>query len=107
MRSEAEKFTVIERLEDIPAFSSEDEEHAFWATHELSDALWDQAEPFAEGELPAAAVGLTILLGELTLKRAKAVARSRRVSYHSLIEELVTQGVSELEPGEVGLKNEQ
>lgn len=44
--------TTIDRLEDIPAFASEEEEHAFWATHELSDALWDQAEPFEPDELP-------------------------------------------------------
>jgi hypothetical protein len=31
--------TIIERLEDIPAFHEEDEEHAFWAGHEFSDDL--------------------------------------------------------------------
>jgi hypothetical protein len=45
-------YTTVERMEDIPAFNSEDEEHAFWRTHELSDALWDSAEPFAVDELP-------------------------------------------------------
>jgi hypothetical protein len=30
----------------------EAEGHAFWATHELRDELWDQAEPLAPDELP-------------------------------------------------------
>jgi hypothetical protein len=44
---------TVERVEDIPTFASEDEEHAFGETHELSDALWDAAEPFEPDELPA------------------------------------------------------
>jgi hypothetical protein len=43
---------VIERLEDIPVFQNEAEEHAFWAEHEFSDDLWEHAEPFAPDELP-------------------------------------------------------
>jgi hypothetical protein len=46
-------FTTIEHVEDIPAFASADEEHGLWETHELSDALWDSAEPFEPDELPA------------------------------------------------------
>ncbi len=44
--------STIQRLEDIPVFRNEAEEHAFWAAHELSDRLWEQAEPFAPDELP-------------------------------------------------------
>lgn len=46
------KLTTIQRIDEIPAFTNEAEEHAFWATHELSSALWDQAQPLAPGELP-------------------------------------------------------
>ena len=44
---------VIHTLEDIPTFANEAEEHAFWATHELSDELWDQVGPLEARELPA------------------------------------------------------
>src|SRR5947199_3796844 len=44
--------TTVHRLEDIPQFASEAEEPAFWASHELDEALWDQAEPFGPDELP-------------------------------------------------------
>ena len=43
---------VIHRLEDIPAFRDEAEEHAFWAEHEFSDELWESAQLLEPGELP-------------------------------------------------------
>ena len=46
------RLTVVHRLEDIPAFATEAEEHAFWASHELSEALWEQAELLEADELP-------------------------------------------------------
>lgn len=44
--------TITERLNEIPDFASEAEEHAFWATHEFSGALLDQADPLEADELP-------------------------------------------------------
>jgi hypothetical protein len=44
--------TTIHRVEDIPSFATEAEEHAFWATHELSEDLWEQAEQIEPSELP-------------------------------------------------------
>lgn len=46
--------TTVHRLEDIPMFASEAEELVFWATHELDDTLWEQAQPLAPDELPPA-----------------------------------------------------
>jgi hypothetical protein len=42
---------VINSLDEIPHFDSEDDERDFWDTHEFSDELWDSlpiAEPFGE-----------------------------------------------------------
>jgi len=36
------KLKVVDKLEDIPAFASEDDEREWWATHDLSDALYRQ-----------------------------------------------------------------
>jgi hypothetical protein len=47
-----QELTTVERLEDIPVFHHEAEEHAFWAEHEFSDDLWERAEPFAPDALP-------------------------------------------------------
>ena len=91
---------IVERLEDIPAFKSEAEEHAFWSTHEFSDALWDQAEPFAEGELPSArpsTISVTLDLDSHTLERLMARSRSQRREYHILLREFVTERLYEEE----------
>ena len=43
---------VIRDEQEIPEFTSESEEAAFWATHSLAPALVDRAEPIPDGELP-------------------------------------------------------
>lgn len=91
---------TVERLEDIPAFKSEAEEHEFWSTHEFSDALWDQAEPFAEGELPPArphTISVTLYLDANTLERLLALSRSQQREYHILLREFVTERLYEEE----------
>jgi len=69
MMNASRPLTEIRNLEEIPEFASEAEEHAFWATHELSDTLWDQAEPFQAGVLPRPRLGATpaIIRGDDTL----------------------------------------
>ena len=91
--------TVIRRLEDIPRFANEDEEHAFWASHELSDRLWDEAEALGPDELPPPRaerrLAITIRLDERTLQRVKTLARQLHESYQTLLEELVVAGLAE------------
>jgi len=84
---------MIHNLEEIPAFASEAEEHAYWAAHELSDALWAQAQPLDPSELPPPRVTTTpvvIRLDEATLRRAKRLARRRHKAYPALLSELIT-----------------
>jgi len=38
------KLRIVERLEDIPAFASEDAERDWWASHDLSEELYKQLE---------------------------------------------------------------
>lgn len=98
--SRDQTFTTIYHLEDIPIFATEAEEHAFWATHQLSEALWDQAEPLASGELPAPrpeTPSVTIPVDEDTLARIKALARRRHKEYQALLREFVTERLDEEE----------
>jgi hypothetical protein len=49
MRTGKQKIVIIHSLEEIPdSFSSEDEEREWWATHELSDALYEQLPDYTE-----------------------------------------------------------
>jgi len=45
MSKPRKKLTVVRDVAEIPSFSSEDEEREWWATHELSDQLYDQLKP--------------------------------------------------------------
>ena len=92
--------STVHHFEELPAFTSEAEEHAFWADHELSDALWDQAGPLEPGELPpprATTAPVIIHLDEPTLRRVKALARRRHKGYRALLEELVVTQLTEEE----------
>jgi hypothetical protein len=91
---------TIHRLDEIPSFGNEAEEHAFWATHELSDDLWDQSEPLEPGELPPPRPSLTpvvINLDQPTLDRVKALARRRRQAYQKLLADLVAARLADEE----------
>lgn len=43
---------TIYSLADLPAFTSEAEEHEFWGTHSIADELWDQLPTVPDDELP-------------------------------------------------------
>jgi predicted DNA binding CopG/RHH family protein len=92
--------TVIQNMDEIPAFASEAEEHAFWATHELSDQLWERAEPLEPGELPqprSVTRSVAIRFDEHTLARIKRLARHRQKGYQTLLKEFVTERLYEEE----------
>ena len=91
---------TIHRVEEIPPFSDEAEEHAFWATHELSDDLWGRAEPLEADELPPprpATTPVVIPIDQPTLDRVKALARRRRKGYQTLLAEFVSTRLAEEE----------
>lgn len=91
---------VVSRLQDIPDFGSEAEEHAFWATHELADDLWDQAEPLERDELPpprSSTKSVAIRFDEHTLERLRALASRRNIGYQTLLKEFVIERLYEEE----------
>ena len=98
--NERNRLTVIHHMEEIPAFASEAEEHAFWATHELAPELWEGAEPLEPDELPAprsATRPVAIRFDEHTLARIKMLARRRHKGYQTLLKEFVTERLYEEE----------
>ena len=96
----SENMTVVERLEDIPQFANEDEEHHFWATHSLSDALLQRMEPIEDGFLPPArprTKPVPIRFNDDVIRRAKALAARRNVGYQTLLKEFVVERLYEEE----------
>lgn len=101
MSAESETLlTVVQSIEEIPSFNSEEEEHTYWETHEFSGELWDQADPSALDDLPpsrAATKAVAIHFDEFTLSRLMALARTRHKGYQTLLKEFVTERLYEEE----------
>ena len=95
---------IIERVEDIPVFANEDEEHRFWSTHSFSDVLLDQMHPVREGgddffppARPRAARLVPLRLGDDVVTRAKVLAAKRHTGYQTLLKEFVIERLYEEE----------
>ena len=96
----APRMTTIHSVDEIPAFASEAEEAAFWATHEIGDDLWERLPPVPEEDLPPAVprtrpVG--IRFDESTLRRIKILAARRHKGYQTLLREFITERLYEEE----------
>jgi hypothetical protein len=101
----------VNRWEDVPEFSSESEEHAFWSTHELGPDLLDQMGPPEPGSVPPPrpraeasdrprAKPVAILLAGDELRRLRAVAAKKGKGYQTLLREFVLERLSEEEKRE-------
>jgi predicted DNA binding CopG/RHH family protein len=92
--------TSLHSLDEIPTFTSEADEAAFWATHEIADDLWGQLPAVPDDHLPAARprtrpVG--IRFDESTLQRIKVLAARRHTGYQTLLREFITERLYEEE----------
>ena len=96
-------FTTVHSIDEIPSFSSEEEEHRYWETHEFSEELWDRSDLSALDELPPprpAAKVVAIHFDEFTLARLMALARTRHKGYQTLLKEFVSERLYEEEKRE-------
>jgi hypothetical protein len=77
-----QEMEVVECLEDIPAFATEDEEHCYWATHTLSQALLNQIGPVDDGFLPllALAPGRYLSASAMTLSSERKCSQQGGIS---------------------------
>jgi len=69
-----------------PEFDTEDEERAFWETHDSSDYVdWKQATPVSLPNLKPSTKTISLRLPEALLERIKIEAHKRDMPYQSLI----------------------
>lgn len=103
MQIEERAMQTIERMEDIPVFANEDEEHRFWSTHSFSDALLDQMQsvpPEGDDFFPPArprTTAVPIRFSPDVIARTKALAAKRNTGYQTLIKEFVLERLYEEE----------
>ncbi|MBK9051239.1 MAG: BrnA antitoxin family protein [Chloroflexi bacterium] len=73
-------------LKDIPVFQNEDEERAFWATHDTTEYInWDDAEEVILPKLKPSTRTISLRLPEPMLQELRLIANKRDVPYQSLI----------------------
>ena len=73
-------------LKPIPDFQNEDEERAFWATHDSTAYLdWDQAEEVVLPKLKPSMHTISLRLPDFMLNELRLLANQRDVPYQSLI----------------------
>lgn len=74
------------KLKEIPKFKTEDDERAFWATHDSTDYFdWDKAEAVIFPNLKPTTRTISLRLPESMLERLKVAANKRDVPYQSFI----------------------
>ena len=74
------------QLKPIPPFSNEEEEQAFWESHDSTDYLdWSKAQSVVLPNLKPTTKTISLRLPQHLLDSIKAAANSRDVPYQSLI----------------------
>lgn len=81
----------------IPHFENEDEERAFWATHDSTEFIdWDKAEKNPSlPRLKPSTRSVSIRLPESLLAQLKMLANKRDVPYQSLMKTFLADKVRE------------
>jgi predicted DNA binding CopG/RHH family protein len=80
----------------VPRFESEDEERAFWASHDSSEYVdWVKAKPLRLSNLRPSTRTISIRLPEALIEDLKLIANKRDVPYQSLLKVFVAERVEE------------
>jgi hypothetical protein len=107
VRNDTHTMQPVERVEDIPAFANEAEEHQYWATHSLGDALLNGMEPIEDESFPVLRPRtrpVPIRLSEDVITRAKVLAARRHTGYQTLIKEFIVERLYYEEEKRAGLR---
>jgi hypothetical protein len=102
---------TITSWDEVPTFANEQEEAAYWATHDTGQALLDRMQPLpldGGGELPPARVTasaprsrpVSVRLDDDLLRRLRALAAKKHKGYQSLLKEFVVERLYEEEKRE-------
>jgi len=83
-------------VKQLPDFNSEDEERAFWATHDSADYLdWSQAKRALLPRLKPSTKTISLRLPESMLNELRLLANKRDVPYQSLIKIVLQERIDQ------------
>ena len=81
-------------LKRIPRFQNEDEERAFWATHDSTEYLdWDTGKRAVFPNRRPSTKSISIRLPEFMLDEIKVLAHKRDIPYQSLIKQFLRERI--------------
>ena len=85
-----------QEFKNIPTFENEDEERAFWATHDSTEYIdWDEAEEIVLPQLKPSTKTISLRLPELMLNELRLIANKRDVPYQSLIKVFLKERIDQ------------
>ena len=80
----------------LPVFSSEDEERAFWATHDSSDYVdWGKGSRRTFPALKPTLRTISLRLPEAMIGQLKVLANKRDIPYQSLLKQFLAERLQE------------
>lgn len=80
----------------MPRFKSEDEERAFWATHDSSEYIdWKKAKRVVLPELKPSLKTISLRLPESMIEELKLLAHKKDVPYQSLLKLFLSEKINE------------
>lgn len=84
------------RKKQIPKFKNEDEERAFWDTHDSTDYVdWTKGKRVTLSNLKPSTRTISIRLPETMLEQLKLLANKRDVPYQSLLKLFLAERISQ------------
>jgi predicted DNA binding CopG/RHH family protein len=83
------------KIKPIPTFKNENEERAFWATHDSTEFIdWNQAVATTFPNLKPSTKTISIRLPESLIDSLKVLAHKQDVGYQALIKMLLSEHVA-------------
>ena len=81
-------------LKKIPKFTSEDQERAFWATHDSTDYVdWSTAQPVVFPNLKPSTETISLRLPASMLNGLKTIAHKRDIPYQSYVKMIIAEKI--------------
>ena len=81
---------------ELPQFESEDEERAFWSTHDSTEYVdWDRAETAVFPKLKPSTKTISLRLPEMMLNELRLIANKLDVPYQSLIKMFLKERIDQ------------
>ena len=88
MSDPASELSIVRAWKDVPAFDSEDDERAFWSSHQIDARLMQMSMHRPDVR---ESTTITLRFDPRMLSRIKRIARRRYLNYQSMIKQWLSE----------------